>query len=173
MVNLFIASALVLLLLLYGCPQKTESKTSFELTYLSIDSNGQRTEGPVGDAVSFSRSLTYFHIRANITNTDNVTHHLNVLDQSYDAYQMRLPLYSVETLNGAKRNWADITGLAGGTASLVPFEPGKTKALEQPIYFFNQQVSSSMPGQLQLTVSIVNGSGTVLGTKTVSITITD
>ncbi len=162
----------IALLLLFGCP-KPEEKVDFKLGYLLIDADGQKTEGTFDDSISFPRDSTYFHIRANITSRDSITNYLKVLDQKYDIYEMRVPLYSEEAINGADRSWTGVTGLEGGTESLVPLEPGIEKSLEQPVFFFNQVVGPGMPGRMELRMEIVNASGSVLGTKIIPVTITE
>lgn len=165
----FVVLAVVLL---YGCSQVEEEVVDFRLGYLLMDKNNKTTEGPLSDSISFPRDATYFHIRANITSTDGITHYLAVLDQHSDMYGLRLPLYAEESINGFERRWQDITGLEEGDGSVVPLVPGEAKQLEQPVFFFNQYVSQGIPDNMLLEIRIVNASGRVLGTRRVGISVT-
>ncbi|MFH1447863.1 MAG: hypothetical protein ABIG39_03295 [Candidatus Micrarchaeota archaeon] len=165
--------AVLVLLFLYGCQHQEEEVMGFEFAYLLMDADNKTTEGPVDGSITFRRDSTYFHIRANITSKDNVTHYLKVLDQRADAYGIRLPIYCEEHVNGFERKWTDITGIEEGNESTVQLGPGEAVELEQPVFFFNQQVSRSIPSEMTLEIAIVNASGRTLGKTSIRITIRD
>ena len=160
-------------LLIFGCLQKQEDKVDIKLSYMLIERENNITEGLLNDSISFPRHSVYFHIRANITSRENITHYLQVVDQTQDPYIVRLPLYSHETINGISRRWEGITGIQNGTELLVPLEPRVEKPLEQPVFFFNQVVGPGIPAQNELTITLVNASGHSLGTRKIKITITE
>ena len=162
-------------LLFAGCAQQEQQKIDFKLSYMLIERENNITEGPLSDngTISFPRHSIYFHLRANITSKDSISHYLKVLDQTQGMYTARLPLYSRETVNGAPRSWEDITGLALGQESLMTLSPGVETPIDQPIFFFNQEKSPKLPSEIELKVSIVNASGATLGTTAVRIKITE
>ncbi len=163
----------VLFLFMFGCTEEELDIVEFDFGYLLMNKDNVTTEGPVMGSITFPRSSTYFHIRANITNTGEDTHYLLVLDQQTNVYGVRLPMYSEERINGYPREWTTITGLSNGTEKLVPLVPGEIKELEQPIFFFNQNVQEGIPPEMLLEIKVVNSTGTVLGSKILRITVSE
>jgi hypothetical protein len=163
--------AILLAALIFGCTQPIEQKIEFTLDYARISEENTTVRGPVFDEISFPRDSVYFHIRANITSKDNITHYLRVLDQSAGLFGARLPVYSKISLNGIDQRWVDRTGIMTGIEETVVLEPGVVKPLEQPVFFFNQNISERIPPVVKLRLEIVNASGTVLGYKEVLVTI--
>ncbi len=172
-------AALVLLILLFGCLKPEGKEVAFSFTYRIIGPGGVQ-EGSMGDSVIAPRNAGYFHIRMNITNLGNETHYLRVLDQEAGEYKTTLPIYSRERVNGAGRDWRalDWAGAMGiGSVEreeerLVPFAPGEEKSLEAPIFFFNEKTAGTVPQKTELSIEIVNASGSVIGEKTITITLT-
>ncbi len=170
---------IAIILLLCGCLGEKQ-KTEFSFTYLILGQDNKTTQGTFTDSISFPHDAVYFQIRVNITNNDNITHYLKVLDQESGAYSTRLPIYSEETVNGITRDWRNIgwTESMGSPPakdlkeSLVPFVPGEEKSVEAPVFFYNQITSPQLLANNELVIKIVNASGTVLGERTISIQVT-